>query len=147
MPEGRENTEEYASCDNLAVIGVLETMNEVRLDQWLCAARIFKSRTLAQKACEAGHVTVNEVPAKSSRAVRIGDRIVARAPRGMVVLSVLGLQSKRLSPPVARGLYDDLTPQPVPQEINYAFRPKGTGRPTKAERRSLARLRGDLDLE
>src|SRR5512142_1859018 len=100
-------------------------MDEVRLDQWLCAARIFKSRTLAQKACEAGHVTVNDVASKSSRAVRVGDKIVARAPRGLVVLSVLGLESKRVAPPIARALYDDQSPEPPPQDITYAFRPKG----------------------
>lgn len=122
-------------------------MEEVRLDQWLSAARIFKSRTLAQKACEAGHVTVNDVAAKSSRSVRVGDKIVARAPRGIVVLAVLGLQTKRVSPPVAKTLYDDQSPAPAPQEITYAFRPRGAGRPTKAERRSLVRLRGDVDLE
>jgi ribosome-associated heat shock protein Hsp15 len=122
-------------------------MDEVRLDQWLCAARIFKSRTLAQKACEAGHVTVNDTASKSSRTVRIGDKIVARAPRGIVVLSVLGLQTKRASAPLAKDLYDDQSPEPPPREITYAFRPRGAGRPTKAERRSLVRLRGDVDLE
>ena len=125
----------------------LSLMDEVRLDQWLCAARIFKSRALAQKACEAGHVTVNDVASKSSRTVRVGDTIVARAPRGIVVLAVLALQSKRVSPPVARTLYEDQSPEPAPQDITYAFRPKGAGRPTKAERRSLVRLRGDMDLE
>lgn len=122
-------------------------MDEVRLDQWLCAARIFKSRTLAQKACDAGHVTVNDVAAKSSRSVRVGDKIVARAPRGLVVLAVLGLQSRRVAAPIAKELYDDQSPEPPPKDITYAFRPRGAGRPTKADRRSLDRLRGDVDLE
>jgi ribosome-associated heat shock protein Hsp15 len=122
-------------------------MDEVRLDQWLCAARIFKSRTLAQKACQAGHLTVNEVVAKSSRTVRVGDRLLIRSPRGQRVLTILGIRSKRVAAPLARELYDDLSPVPTTSESIYALRPKGAGRPTKAERRSLLRWRQDVDLE
>ena len=122
-------------------------MDEVRLDQWLCAARIFKSRTLAQKSCEAGYVTVNDMVAKSSRAVHVGDKIVARAPRGLTVLVVLGIESKRQSAPLAKALYEDQSPAPVQRDETYAFRPRGSGRPTKLERRNLLRLRGDLDVD
>ena len=125
----------------------LSDMDEVRLDQWLCAARIFKSRTNAQEACEAGHVKVNENVAKSSRIVRIGDTIVADAPRGPVILLVRSIHGKRLSPPLARELYEDRSPPPPPREQRVAPRPRGTGRPTKLERRNLLRLRGDVDLE
>jgi ribosome-associated heat shock protein Hsp15 len=122
-------------------------MEEVRLDQWLCASRIYKSRTLAQKSCESGHVTVNDTVAKSSRSVHIGDKIVARAPRGLTVLVVLRIESKRLSAPLAKELYEDQSPAPVPRDETYAFRPRGAGRPTKLERRNLLRLRGDFDVE
>lgn len=122
-------------------------MDEVRLDQWLCATRIFKSRSLAQKSCEAGHAMVNGVAAKSSRIVRIGDTIRVHAPRGLTIVVVRALHDKRLSAPLARELYEDHSPPPQANEPPVAVRPRGAGRPTKAERRSLERLRGDLDFE
>ena len=122
-------------------------MDEVRLDQWLCAARVFKSRTSAQKTCEAGHAMVNGVAAKSSRSVRVGDTIRVHAPRGLVIVVVRALHDKRLSAPLARELYEDHSPPPQPKEPPVAIRPRGTGRPTKADRRSLERLRGDFDFE
>ena len=60
----------------------LVNMDEVRLDQWLCAARLYKSRTLAQKGCGAGHVKVNDLVAKSSRCVRVGAAAGAEEGRG-----------------------------------------------------------------
>jgi ribosome-associated heat shock protein Hsp15 len=122
-------------------------MDEVRLDLWLCSARIYKSRTQAQQGCEAGHVQVNDVTAKSSRVVRIGDKIIAHAPRGLTIVVVRGIQNKRLSPILARELYEDQSPPPSPREERVALRARGAGRPTKSERRSLVRLRGDVDLE
>ncbi|HTQ07820.1 MAG TPA: RNA-binding S4 domain-containing protein [Polyangiaceae bacterium] len=114
----------------------------VRLDRWLSAARIFKSRTAAQEACAAGHVAVNGLTARSSHALVAGDEITARAPRGELVLQVLALADKRLSPPKARELYADHSPPPPPKEERVAPRERGSGRPTKAERRALDRLRG-----
>ena len=102
---------------------------------------------MAQKSCEAGHVTVNDLVAKSSRMVRVGDKIVAHAPRGLTILIVRGVHDKRLSPPLARELYEDQSPPPVPRDEFVAPRPRGAGRPTKLERRKLVKLRGDVDLE
>jgi ribosome-associated heat shock protein Hsp15 len=122
-------------------------MEEVRLDQWLCATRIFKSRTLAQKSCGAGHVAVNGFAAKSSRTVRVGDMIRLHAPRGLMIVVVRAVHDKRLSAPLARDLYDDQSPPSNTEDKRVAVRPRGAGRPTKAERRSLARLRQGVDLE
>jgi ribosome-associated heat shock protein Hsp15 len=113
----------------------------VRLDRWLSAARLYKSRTLAQEACDAGHVEVNGRAARSSHALRIGDEVQARAPRGLVVLDVLILAEKRLSAAEARLLYVDRSPPPAPREPIVAPRERGAGRPTKAERRALDRFR------
>ena len=88
-------------------------MEEVRLDVWLCATRLYKSRTLAQKSCEAGQVKVNDIVAKSSRGVRIGDKIEARAPRGLTIVVVRGIHDRRLSVPLARELYEDQSPVPA----------------------------------
>ncbi len=115
----------------------------VRLDRFLCASRLFKSRTLAQTACEANHVRVNGEPARSSHALRVGDEIRAFAPRGSVVWEVLQLAEKRLGPPEARLLYADHSPPPPPKEERIAVRERGAGRPTKAERRAIDRFRGD----
>ncbi len=73
--------------------------------------------------------------------MRVGDRIEADAPRGKVVLVVLGLSEKRLAPPAARELYEDHSPPPEPREPALAVRERGAGRPTKADRRKIDRLR------
>ncbi len=117
-------------------------LDQVRIDRWLTAARVFKSRNLAQQACEAGHVRVNDAQVRPSYALRIGDEVRAFAPRGTVVLKVKGLADKRLSAPLAQLLYDDFSPPPPPKEERIAVRERGAGRPTKADRRALSRLRG-----
>jgi ribosome-associated heat shock protein Hsp15 len=115
---------------------------EIRIDRWLTAARVFKSRTLAQAACEAGHVRINDLHAKPSQPVKIGDEVRAFSPRGGLVLVVKGLGDKRLSAALAQLLYDDHSPPPPPKEERVAVRERGAGRPTKADRRALSRLRG-----
>jgi ribosome-associated heat shock protein Hsp15 len=115
---------------------------QIRIDRWLTAARIYKSRNLAQTACEAGHVRINDLHARPSHLVKIGDEVRALAPRGLVVLQVKGLADKRLSASLAQLLYEDHSPPPPPKEERVAVRERGAGRPTKADRRAIARLRG-----
>jgi ribosome-associated heat shock protein Hsp15 len=115
---------------------------QTRIDRWLAAARIFKSRNQAQEACEAGHVRVNDAHVKPSHAIKIGDEVRAFAPRGVVVLQVKGLADKRLSAQLAQLLYEDHSPPPPPKEERVAVRERGAGRPTKADRRAISRLRG-----
>jgi ribosome-associated heat shock protein Hsp15 len=115
----------------------------VRLDRFLCASRLFKSRTLAQAACDANHVRINGEPARSSSLLRVGDEIRAFAPRGTIIWEVVKLAEKRLGPPEARLLYADHSPPPPPKEERVAVRGRGAGRPTKAERRATDRFRGD----
>jgi ribosome-associated heat shock protein Hsp15 len=116
-------------------------VGSVRVDRWLCAARVFKSRTEAQKACEGGLVKLNDASVRPSHGVRVGDRIVAQAPRGHVILVVLDLEEKRQPAARARELYEDHSPPPPPREERTALRHRGTGRPTKSERRAIERLR------
>ncbi|HWA74113.1 MAG TPA: RNA-binding S4 domain-containing protein [Polyangiaceae bacterium] len=115
--------------------------DEIRVDRWLCAARIFKSRTQAHDACEGGLVKVNGVTARASQPLRVGDELRAHAPRGTVILKVEKLAPKRLGPQPARELYEDHSPPPPPREERVAVRARGAGRPTKAERRATERLR------
>jgi ribosome-associated heat shock protein Hsp15 len=117
------------------------SLAEVRLDRWLTAARVFKSRTLAAQACGAGHVSVNGRSVRASHAVKIGDEVRAKPPRGPVILIVLKLAEKRLSPKEAVLLYEDRSPPPVAVEEPMFRRERGSGRPTKADRRKLDRMR------
>lgn len=119
--------------------------DHTRIDRWLTATRVFKSRTLAQAACDAGHVRINGVQARSSQPVKISDEVRAFSPRGALVLVVKGLGDKRLSAALARLLYEDHSPPPPPKEERVAVRARGAGRPTKADRRALSRLRGRTD--
>ena len=118
-------------------------METVRIDRWLCAARIFQSRTQATDACVGGHVRLNGAAVRASHPVRVGDSISALAPRGPVVLEVVALAEKRLSPADARALYADHSPPPPPREPRIGARDRGAGRPPKADRRALERLRDD----
>jgi ribosome-associated heat shock protein Hsp15 len=118
--------------------------SRIRIDQYLHAARAFKSRSDAQRACGGGGVLVNGQSVKASHAVRVGDEIRANAPRGAIVWRVLALAEKRLSPALARALYEDHSPPPPPREERFPIRGRGTGRPTKRERRELRRFRGDF---
>ncbi|HEY6727371.1 MAG TPA: S4 domain-containing protein [Polyangiaceae bacterium] len=112
----------------------------VRLDRWLCAARVFKSRTLAAAACGAGHVSVNGRAVRASHAGKVGDEVRAKPPRGPVVLIVIRLADKRLSPKDAVLLYEDRSPPPPPDDPVFR-RERGSGRPTKADRRKLDKMR------
>lgn len=116
----------------------------VRIDRWLVAARCFKTRPLAQEACDGGHVKVNERPAQPARPVKVGDTVEARTPGGLRVLKVLALDVKRGPASVARALYEDHSPPPPPREAGpMALRDRGEGRPTKRDARDIRRLKGD----
>lgn len=119
-----------------------EPQERVRVDQWLTAARIFKSRTQAQEACERGHVRMAGHPVRSSHLVHVGDKIEALAPRGPTVVVIVTLASKRASPPLARSFYEDHSPPVPPRDPTVALRDRGSGRPTKHDRRKIERFRG-----
>lgn len=118
-------------------------MDSVRIDRWLCAARLYKTRSLSQQACTGGLVKLNGENVKPSHAIRLGDEVRAEAPRGLVIWQVRALAEKRLSAALASALYEDHSPPPPPREETIAVgsRSRGSGRPTKAERRALDRLR------
>jgi ribosome-associated heat shock protein Hsp15 len=116
----------------------------VRLDKWLWAARVFKTRSVAATACDGGKVDVNEQSAKPAKALRAGDVVRVTLPHGRRrILKVNTLDDRRGSATAARTLYEDLTPPEPPRPRGAAppLRPPGAGRPTKRERRALDRLR------
>ena len=114
----------------------------VRIDTWLWATRQLKSRSQATAAVRAGHVRVNGEPVKAAYKVRVGDEVRLRIEGFDRILGVNLLLNKRVSYPQARMAYDDRTPDRPCVHIPVAMREKGSGRPTKKERRELDRLRG-----
>jgi ribosome-associated heat shock protein Hsp15 len=118
-------------------------VSEVRLDRWLCAARFFKSRTLAGQACDGGKVDVNGRAGKPSRLVRPGDLLSVTLPGGRRIARVVGLADRRGPAVEAAKLYEDLTPPlpPRPERVaRQAYRAPGAGRPTKRDRRQIDRV-------
>jgi ribosome-associated heat shock protein Hsp15 len=117
--------------------------NILRIDKWLWYARFFKSRSLASQVCAAGKVRVNKIRVLKAHAnVRIGDVLTFPQAKLIRVVKILALGHRRGPAPEARLLYEDLAPvEAGPQAVHSCSR--GMGRPTKANRRALDRLRGD----
>lgn len=120
----------------------------MRLDQWLWAVRVFKTRTLAADAIKGGHVRINDQPCKPARDVRGGDTIVARVGIMTRTVRVLADPPSRVGARLVRQFADDLTPpeeyarRSEPNLLPPMFRPQGKGRPTKRDRRETDRLSG-----
>ncbi len=120
-------------------------MDKVRVDKWLWAVRIFKSRTLATKMVKSGKVSVNEDKVKPSSIVQTGDKVNVSKNGYNFTFLVKEVLSKRVGAPLAVKYYEDLTPAEELQKFkdNYIgkgaveFREKGAGRPTKKQRRTI----------
>ena len=119
-------------------------LSAVRIDKWLWAARMFKTRSSASAACNAGHIKLNGDSVKPSKTVKAGDMVDALTPGGERNLEVVALAEKRGPYEVAKQLYEDHTPPPPPKEEQQAVprRERGAGRPSKRDRRLLDRLTG-----
>ncbi|MGW9270754.1 S4 domain-containing protein [Microbacterium sp. NPDC055599] len=115
--------------------------DSVRVDSWLWAVRVYKTRSAATTACRAGHVRVNGDKAKAAQTVRIGDELRIRISGFDRILIVRQLLVKRVGAPLAALAYEDRTPEREPQAA-LGLRDRGAGRPTKRERREIDRLRG-----
>ena len=115
-----------------------------RVDSWLWAVRVFKSRSQATAAVKAGHVRVNGERAKSATSVKVKDRVVVRGGPVERILVVEKVLVKRVSAPLAAQAVGGARPPPPPRAVpaGVAVRDRGAGRPTKRERRDLDRLRG-----
>lgn len=123
-------------------------MNEVRIDKWLWAMRIYKTRTVATDACKKGRVTVgdNPNPVKPSRAITAGDIIHVRKSPVTYTFRVLALTENRLGARLVPQYMENLTPQSeydlleVVKISGFVDRRKGLGRPTKREGRELSKF-------
>lgn len=117
----------------------------VRVDVWLWAVRIYRTRTAATAACSAGNVRVNGDIAKPSKTLGPGDRVTTRVAHRPRDLEVVETPKKRVGASVAAEALVDHSPPPEPRAVapeRAAVREPGTGRPTKRDRRQIDRLRG-----
>ncbi|MGW4196999.1 RNA-binding S4 domain-containing protein [Streptomyces sp. NPDC005004] len=120
------------------------TGESVRIDSWIWAVRLVKTRSLGATACRGGHVHVNGDRVKPAHSVRVGDEVRLRHEGRERVVIVKRLIRKRVGAPVAVECYVDNSPPPPPREAvaPAGVRDRGAGRPTKRDRRELERLRG-----
>ncbi|QTH60790.1 RNA-binding S4 domain-containing protein [Corynebacterium hindlerae] len=123
---------------------MLKPVSSARIDAWIWAVRIVKTRTAAAEACKAGHVKLNGVAAKPSQTVSPGDRVRVWVDHREYDVEVVETLRKRVGAPLARAAYIDHSPPPPPKEIIASIprRDRGAGRPTKRERREIDRLMG-----
>jgi len=116
--------------------------DETRVDRWLCAVRLVKTRPLATQLCEGGHVRVNGNAAKPSTKVRAGDRVDALIAGRERIVEVVRAIETRVGAPVAVTCYVDNSPPPVVSELAPGVKVmRGEGRPSKRLRRELDRMR------
>ena len=116
---------------------------EARIDKWLWAARIFKTRTIAADACKNGRVAVNDVNVKPSRMVKVGDTISVRKPPVTYSFRILKTIEQRVGAKLVPEIYENIT-TPDQYELlemnrisGFVNRQRGTGRPTKKDRRAM----------
>ncbi len=127
----------------------------VRLDRWLSAARFYKTRTQAAKACEGGKIKVNGEKSKPHKFLHIGDKLTIHHRGQYRNIEVLGLAERGLPPKEARELYQEEAKQTLSEEEEELFalyrksqksqRLKWKGRPTKKARRELEKLKNIFD--
>ncbi|MDE5560641.1 MAG: RNA-binding S4 domain-containing protein [Bacteroidaceae bacterium] len=124
--------------------------NEARVDKWLWAARIFKTRTIAAAACKKGQVSMGGAQLKPSRTIREGDIIDVRKPPVTYSFRVLQAIEKRIGAKLIPEVLENVT-APEQYELlemarisGFVGRAKGTGRPTKKDRRSLDSFTGEV---
>jgi ribosome-associated heat shock protein Hsp15 len=124
--------------------------NDLRIDKFLWAVRIFKTRTLAAEACSKGQVTINGMTLKPSRHVNVGEIIMVRKPPMVHTYEVKRLLHTRLSAEKVKEYITELTPDDEFKKVELMrlqkneVRDKGAGRPTKRDRRDIERLKDNL---
>jgi ribosome-associated heat shock protein Hsp15 len=122
----------------------MEQPERVRVDRWLWAVRLTRTRSGAAQACRAGHVQVNGVRAKPAATVKVGDTVRARVGDRERVVEVVRLIENRVGAAPAAACLIDRSPSPPPRDplARVGRRDPGMGRPTKRDRRQLDRTRG-----
>jgi len=120
---------------------------DLRIDKWLWAVRIFKTRSMASNACKKGRVLIDDQQVKPSHSVRVGSIVTVKKRPVFYKYRVLGLLAKRQSAKIASEYLEDITPEKemqklqVQKQVIQEHRPRGEGRPTKKERRELDKFK------
>ena len=125
-------------------------MDKLRIDKWLWAARFYKTRSLAGEEIDKGRVRINDVEAKPSREVKVGDVVVMRAGPVLRTITVLGISAQRGGAPAAALLYQETAESIAARVLAAEQRRLGVepatsqehGRPTKRDRRDLEKVSG-----
>ena len=128
----------------------MEIMTSVRIDKWLWAARFFKTRAMASKACDLGRIHSNGVQAKPARDVRVGDRLQIKNEGGEFLVEVLLLSEMRGGAAVAQTLYRETDESKAARakvaaerKAMQEFAPLPEHRPSKRDRRHIFRFKGE----
>lgn len=123
-------------------------MQSVRIDKWLWAARFYKTRSLASKACDLGRVLVNGQPSKPAREIRIGEMLKVKNEGGEFTVEVLGLSEMRGPAPVAQALYRETDESrearakaAADRKLMMMYEPAPPHRPSKRDRRLIHKFR------
>ncbi len=122
----------------------------VRVDKWLWAVRIFKTRSKATLACRNGKVKVEDQEAKPSAEVKPGNRVKVSKDHLNLEFKVLQLLEKRVGAKVVSDYMEDITPEEeyhkheIARDSNFEYRERGIGRPTKKQRREIEKLKKSL---
>jgi len=125
-----------------------EIKGEQRIDKFLWSVRIYKTRSMATDACRKGRVMINDMPVKPSRMVTAGEIIKVRKAPVMYTYRIKDIPTSRIAAKLVEEFIDDLTPGEeklkleMKQMTQVKYRYKGSGRPTKKERRDLDKLTG-----
>jgi len=124
----------------------MDDSKKIRIDKFLWAVRLYKTRSIAGDACRNGKVLINDYPVKSSRIVNIGDIFVVKKSPVIYIYRIINLLDNRIGPKLVNDYIENLTSEEELQKLDanskviFVKRDRGTGRPTKKDRREIDKL-------
>jgi ribosome-associated heat shock protein Hsp15 len=125
---------------------------EIRIDKYLWSVRLYKTRSIASDECRKGRILINNIQVKPSRSIVKGEIIIVKKPPVNFTFRVIEPIENRVSAKLVSSFLEDITPEEEKLKLDYRnaggtfYRDKGTGRPTKKERRLIDRLKGDTNF-
>jgi ribosome-associated heat shock protein Hsp15 len=123
----------------------------IRIDKFLWAVRIFKTRSLAAEACKKGRIIINNIQVKPSRIITVNETVIVKKLPAVYSYIILEPIENRIAAKLVAVYIKDITPEEekakllLKEQAGFGFRSKGTGRPTKKERRNIDRIKKDID--